>query len=99
MADEPTERIPRDRLLAIVCVLAIIVCIFMAFLELSRAMAGDSGRAWFYTLEWPAFAVVIIWIWRRLDRRFAEERLARERPFTERPLPREPGDPPPETAA
>ena len=77
--EEPELPPARDRLLAIFCVLAIIICIFMTCVELSRAMAGDSDRAWAYTLEWPAFAAVIIWIWRKLGKRYAEERLAQQR--------------------
>ncbi len=65
--------LPRDRKLAILCVLGILVCILMTFLELSRAMAGDSDRAWAYVFEWPLFALFIMWIWRKLDRRHAEE--------------------------
>lgn len=64
---------PRDRRLAIVCVLGILICIFMSFVELSRAMAGDNTRAWFYAFEWPLFAVFIAWIWRRLERRHEAE--------------------------
>lgn len=64
---------PPDRKLAIVCVLGILICIFMTFVELSRAIGGDSDRAWAYVLEWPAFGAFIVWIWRRLERRHAEE--------------------------
>lgn len=73
MTDEPQFTPPKDRWLAIVCVLGILICIAMSFVELSRALAGDSARAWFYTFEWPLFAVFIVWIWRRLERRHATE--------------------------
>lgn len=70
--DAPRPTPPRDRRLAIACVLGMLVCIFMSFVELSRAMGGDSDRAFFYAFEWPLFAVFILWIWRKLERRNAE---------------------------
>mgnify|MGYP006275646507 CR=1 FL=1 len=68
---------PPDRKLAVLCVLGILACILMTFVELSRALAGDSTRAWAYVLEWPLFGVFIAWIWRRLERRHAQEYLQR----------------------
>lgn len=69
---------PRDRRLAIVSVIGILICIFMSFLELSRAMSNGTARNWLYAVEWPIFAVFILWIWTRLERRHAEEHRASE---------------------
>ena len=76
----------RDRLLAVVCVLGIIICFCMGLFELSRAFEGVD-RAWAYTFEWPIFAVFIIWIWRRLQRQWREE--AAGQPSVEDPGPGE----------
>ena len=69
----------RDRALAIVCVLGIIICLGMTVFELARAFDG-AERAWLYTFEWPIFAGFIVWIWRRMQRRSAEETAQREEP-------------------
>jgi len=66
--DVPRVRPPRDRLLAVVSCVGVITCIAMTLLEFSRAVDGND-RSWAYTFEWPVFAGVIIWIWRRLEQR------------------------------
>ncbi|MEI6405578.1 MAG: hypothetical protein WCK04_05225 [Actinomycetes bacterium] len=71
---DPKFTPPKDRWLAICCVVGIIVCIFMTFVELSRAVDGN-GRSWAYTFEWPAFAAFIFWIWHKLEKRAKEESL------------------------
>lgn len=38
------------------------VCILMAFLELDRALSGNS-RSWVYVMEWPFFGVFVIYMY------------------------------------
>jgi hypothetical protein len=66
MSSDPSFTPPPDRWLAVASVAGFIICLGMAFFELSRAMEGNP-RSWSYTLEWPLFGVFILWIWHRLE--------------------------------
>ncbi len=41
------------------------LCLFAGWFEFGRAQSGN-WRAWVYTFEWPFFAAVSIYLWRRL---------------------------------
>lgn len=45
--------------------IGIAVCTYAGWFELSRARAGHT-IAWVYTLEWPGFAIVGIYMWWRM---------------------------------
>jgi hypothetical protein len=64
----PTPPPVRDRGLAVACFLGIVICLLMTAFEFSRAMDGND-RSIAYTFEWPAFAVFIVWMWRKLGSR------------------------------
>lgn len=44
---------------------AVIVCLAAGWFELGRARSGRE-IAWVYTFEWPAFAVVFVFMWWRV---------------------------------
>lgn len=69
---EPTPPPARDRRLAAACFAGIVICILMTALEISRAIDGN-GRALGYVFQWPAFAVFIAWMWRRLSNRPSDD--------------------------
>jgi len=60
-----------DRGLAAVCFIGIVICLLMTAVEFSRAMDGND-RSLAYTIEWPVFAVFIVWMWRKLGSRHDE---------------------------
>ncbi len=43
-------------------VLVVAVCVAMCWWQLARALSGN-GLSWFYTFEWPAFALLAIAGW------------------------------------
>jgi len=69
---EPTPPPVRDQGLAIVCFIGIVICLLMTAFEFSRALDGNS-RSLAYTFEWPAFAVFIVWMWRKLGNRHDDD--------------------------
>jgi len=42
-------------------------CLWAGWFEFGRAQSGN-WRAWVYTFEWPFFAAVSIYLWRRLSK-------------------------------
>jgi hypothetical protein len=42
-------------------------CLWAGWFEFGRAQNGN-WRAWVYTFEWPFFAGVALYLWRRLSR-------------------------------
>ena len=50
-------------------VLAVVIpfCIWAGWFEFGRAQEGN-WRAWVYTFEWPFFAGVSYYLWRRLSK-------------------------------
>lgn len=44
---------------------AVCVCLLAGWFELTRARGGRE-IAWVYAVEWPLFAVVLIFMWRRV---------------------------------
>ena len=69
----PTPPPPvHDRGLAVACFVGIVICLLMTAFEFSRAMDGND-RSLAYTLEWPAFAAFIVWMWRKLGSRHDPE--------------------------
>ncbi len=52
-------------------------CVAATWWQASRALGGN-GLSWFYTFEWPAFAVIGIWGWWHLIHEDPEAYLARK---------------------
>jgi hypothetical protein len=42
-------------------------CLWAGWFEFGRAQSGN-WRAWVYTFEWPFFAAVSFYLWRRLSK-------------------------------
>jgi len=58
-------------------VLFVAGCVAAAWWQASRALGGN-GLSWFYTFEWPAFAIVAIAAWWHLIHEDPEDRKARK---------------------
>ncbi len=37
-------------------------CLMAGWWQVTRALGGN-GLSWFYSVEWPAFAVIALWGW------------------------------------
>ncbi len=46
---------------------AVLIALFLLFglWQLHRAEAGN-GRSWAYSMEWPSFALIILWFWAKI---------------------------------
>ena len=53
------------RILTISLFMVVPFCLWAGWFELHRAQSGN-WRAWVYTFEWPFFAGLSIYLWRRL---------------------------------
>ena len=53
--------------LQITIFVAIPFCLWAGWFEFGRAQSGN-WRAWVYTFEWPLFAGIALYLWRRLMR-------------------------------
>lgn len=51
-------------LLSLTTVVVVAFCLWAGWFELARAQKGN-WRAWVYSFEWPFFAGVSIYMWRR----------------------------------
>ena len=51
--------------MTIVLVVVIPLFLFLGYFEFGRAQEGN-WRAWVYTFEWPFFAILAIYLWRKL---------------------------------
>jgi hypothetical protein len=58
--------------------LIVAVCVGLGWWQLSRALSGN-GLSWFYTFEWPAFALLAIAGWWHLIHEDPERFAARKR--------------------
>lgn len=57
----------QQRAFLAVAAIAIPFCLWAGWFEFGRAQGGN-WRAWVYTFEWPFFAAVIIWMYRKFAR-------------------------------
>ena len=70
-------------------VVAEILCIFLFFFELSRALGGNT-LSWAYVVEWPVLGAYAIFMWRRLlqqERGESPKRRSSSRPTSDEPDP------------
>jgi len=57
----------QKRVLNISLFVVVPFCLWAGWFEFGRAQSGN-WRAWVYTFEWPFFAAVSIYLWRRLSK-------------------------------
>ena len=57
----------QKRILNISLFIVVPFCLWAGWFEFGRAQSGN-WRAWVYTFEWPFFAAVSFYLWRRLTR-------------------------------
>ncbi len=55
------------QILNISLLIVVVFCLWAGWFEFGRAQSGN-WRAWVYTFEWPFFAAVSIYLWRRLSK-------------------------------
>ncbi len=67
----------RALLLHLALFLLVAACLAAGWWQATRALGGNS-LSWFYTFEWPAFAVIAIAAWWHLIHEEPEERQARK---------------------
>ena len=67
--EEPQEGPTKNQkvIMTTVLVLVIPLFLFLGWFEFGRAQEGN-WRAWVYTFEWPLFAVLAFYLWRKLMR-------------------------------
>lgn len=52
----------RAVLLHAALLLVLPLCAIAAWWQIQRALSGN-GLSWLYVFEWPAFAVIAVWLW------------------------------------
>ena len=57
----------QKRILTISLLVVVPLCLWAGWFEFGRAQHGN-WRAWVYTFEWPFFAGVSLYLWRRLTK-------------------------------
>ena len=57
----------QKRILNISLFIVVPFCLWAGWFEFGRAQSGN-WRAWVYTFEWPFFAGVSVYLWRRLSK-------------------------------
>ena len=57
----------QKRMMAISLFVVVPFCLWAGWFEFGRAQHGN-WRAWVYTFEWPFFAGLSIYLWRRISR-------------------------------
>ncbi|NBW59093.1 MAG: hypothetical protein EBR41_00745, partial [Crocinitomicaceae bacterium] len=57
----------QKRILNISLFVVVPLCLWIGWFEFGRAQDGN-WRAWVYTFEWPFFAGVSFYLWRRLTK-------------------------------
>ena len=57
----------QKRILTISLFIVVPFCLWAGWFEFGRAQSGN-WRAWVYTFEWPFFAGVSLYLWRRLSK-------------------------------
>ena len=65
--EEPSEGPTKNQkvFMTVALVVVIPLFLFLGWFEFGRAQQGN-WRAWVYTFEWPFFAVLAIYLWRKL---------------------------------
>ena len=65
--EEPSEGPTKGQrtLMTIVLFVVIPLFLFLGWFEFGRAQEGN-WRAWVYTFEWPLFALLAFYLWRKL---------------------------------
>ncbi len=72
------RRGPRAALLTAEFFLLAAACLAAGWWQVTRALGGN-GLSWFYSIEWPAFALIALWAWWHLLHEDPEAREARRR--------------------
>lgn len=65
--EEPQEGPTKNQRIFMTFVLVVVIplFLFLGYFEFGRAQQGN-WRAWVYTFEWPFFAILAIYLWRKL---------------------------------
>ena len=63
----PPVTAKQKRILNISLFVVVPFCLWAGWFEFGRAQSGN-WRAWVYTFEWPFFAAVSFYLWRRLTK-------------------------------
>ena len=63
----PPITVKQKRILNISLFIVVPFCLWAGWFEFGRAQSGN-WRAWVYTFEWPFFAGVSFYLWRRLTK-------------------------------
>jgi hypothetical protein len=65
--EEPNEGPTKGQRIAMTATLIFVIplFLFLGWFEFGRAQSGN-WRAWVYTFEWPFFAILAIYLWRKL---------------------------------
>ena len=66
-SETPPVTAKQKRILNISLFIVVPFCLWAGWFEFGRAQSGN-WRAWVYTFEWPFFAVVSFYLWRRLTK-------------------------------
>ncbi len=66
-AETPPITAKQKRILNISLFIVVPFCLWAGWFEFGRAQSGN-WRAWVYTFEWPFFAGVSFYLWRRLTK-------------------------------
>ena len=69
---------PRAVLLHLEFALLVVGCLAAGWWQATRALGGN-GLSWFYTVEWPVFALIAIAAWWHLIHEDPEVREARKK--------------------
>jgi len=66
-SETPPVTAKQKRILNISLFIVVPFCLWAGWFEFGRALSGN-WRAWVYTFEWPFFAAVSFYLWRRLTK-------------------------------
>ena len=66
-SETPPITAKQKRILNISLFIVVPFCLWAGWFEFGRAQSGN-WRAWVYTFEWPFFAGVSFYLWRRLTK-------------------------------
>ena len=66
-SETPPITSQQKRILNISLFIVVPFCLWAGWFEFGRAQSGN-WRAWVYTFEWPFFAGVSFYLWRRLTK-------------------------------
>jgi|GEM_PF-2156253 len=66
------KRQRRSYRLHVTAIAAVVICLVLARVEYLRAVDGHDRSAG-YAIEWPIFALLAVWMWRKLYRQSKDE--------------------------